>query len=471
MSSLIARGNRLYAKIKAADDTWQRSKTPFVVGQEQQAERWVREREREVADVRAGKLPPTALTAARYADTWIDNRRSLGLDWRKDRGILDHHILPSIGRALVTDVRTSDLIAMVTKIRTVPREGQSKPPSQRTVYNIYATTSALFRDARLEGIISQSPCILTSHQLGPKTDSDPEWRETAVFSRDETETIISTPAIPHDRRVAYALELLAGLRPGESAALRWRNYKAEKQPLGEITVARSHSTKRNETKGTKTEAVRYVPVHPALAAILKDWRDGWAAMMGREPQEDDLIVPMPPADARARTRRADSEPHRTYYYSGRRWRDDDLPALGWRHRRHYDMRATFITLVLDDGADEHIIETRVTHTKPGRGAFAGYNRGRQWAVTCAEVAKLQIRWRGPVVVQTAESPTVSTTSKLRRRVSKMRLSVRSDVQRQRNRDDGRAWSRRESSGASGLDQTWSNCDFGLAMLRAASAAA
>ncbi|HEX2689582.1 MAG TPA: hypothetical protein VHN14_23350 [Kofleriaceae bacterium] len=27
------------------------------------------------------------------------------------------------------------------------------------------------------------------------------------------------------------------------------------------------------------------------------------------------------------------------------------PALGWRHRRHYDMRATFIALAIDDGAD------------------------------------------------------------------------------------------------------------------------
>lgn len=52
--------------------------------------------------------------------------------------------------------------------------------------------------------------------------------------------------------------------------------------------------------------------------------------------------------------------------SGKRWREEDLPALGWRLRRHYDMRATFITLALDDGADPHMIETRVTHTKKSR---------------------------------------------------------------------------------------------------------
>jgi SAM-dependent methyltransferase len=43
-----------------------------------------------------------------------------------------------------------------------------------------------------------------------------------------------------------------------------------------------------------------------------------------------------------------------------------------------------------------VIETRVTHTKKSRSAFDGYNRGRQWEITCAEVAKLRIaRVRDP----------------------------------------------------------------------------
>lgn len=49
--------------------------------------------------------------------------------------------------------------------------------------------------------------------------------------------------------------------------------------------------------------------------------------------------------------------------------------------------------MLEDGADPHVIETRVTHTKKSRSAFDGYNRGRQWEITCAEVAKLKIARR------------------------------------------------------------------------------
>lgn len=268
----------------------------------------------------------------------------------------------------------------------------------------------------------------------------------AVFTRDEVQTMISSTKIPADRRVVYAIELLAGPRPGEVAALRWRNYDAVKQPLGELLVARAYSAKLGRLKGTKTDSVKHVPVHPTLAAILAEWKlHGWAAMMGREPTADDLIVPLPPADAEARTRRG-GEAFRPDYYMRRRWVEEDLPALGWRHRRHYDTRATFITLALEDGADRDVIEARVTHTRPNRTAFDMYNRGIQWDRTCAEVAKLKIaRVRdpddnvirlpiaangpvdqldpvalGPILVQSRKTSGISGDSSLRRRVSNPR---------------------------------------------------
>jgi hypothetical protein len=93
-------------------------------------------------------------------------------------------------------------------------------------------------------------------------------------------------------------------------------------------------------------------------------------------------------------RARDGEPFRGHDYSGKRWRDEDLPALEWRHRRHYDMRTTFITLAIEDGADPDVLETRVTHTRKARNAFDGYNRGLHWDRTCTEISKLRIA-RGP----------------------------------------------------------------------------
>jgi hypothetical protein len=56
-------------------------------------------------------------------------------------------------------------------------------------------------------------------------------------------------------------------------------------------------------------------------------------MVGHAPTPDDLSVPLPP-DAAARRRSRDGEPFRGHDYSGKRWREEDLQALGWRHRRH-----------------------------------------------------------------------------------------------------------------------------------------
>jgi hypothetical protein len=55
------------------------------------------------------------------------------------------------------------------------------------------------------------------------------------------------------------------------------------------------------------------------------------------------------------------------------------------------MRATFITLAMDDGADPDVLETRLTHTRKSRNAFDGYNRGLQSERTCAEVSKASDR--------------------------------------------------------------------------------
>ena len=97
-----------------------------------------------------------------------------------------------------------------------------------------------------------------------------------------------------------------------------------------------------------------------------------------------------PPDAAERRYKRKGEPFRTTYYSGKCWSKYDLAALGWRHRRHYDMCATFITLAIDDGADPDVLETRVTHTRKSRSAFDGYNRGLQQERTCAEASKLRI---------------------------------------------------------------------------------
>lgn len=400
---VIKRGNVLWIRFQDHTGKWRSVSSGHVVGEERQAQAKYDELMRQVAEMPAsgGTLELGAMTVRRYAAQWIPKRRAEDLDWKNDESRLRIWVLPTLGDMPIAEVRTRHLVDLFSKIRTKPREGRDDVAAPRLVYNIYSVVSAMFRDAQIDDVIASSPCVLDDRQLGPLKDKDPEWRESAVFTREEATTLLSDARIPLDRQLVYAFELLAGMRPGEGAALRWRHYDPTKQPLGKLTVAHAYNTRKNRAKGTKTDTVRSVPVHPTLAAMLAEWKlHGWQAMHGRAPTDEDLIVPLPP-DAAARRRTRTGEPFRGHDYSGKRWREEDLPALGWRHRQHYDMKSTFISLVLEDGADPEIIESRVTHTKKKRGAFHGYDRGRdEWPETCAEVAKLRL-YRGPQAIAKA----------------------------------------------------------------------
>src|SRR5581483_8893881 len=118
----------------------------------------------------------------------------------------------------------------------------------------------------------------------------------AHFSREEVEQLISDERIPWDRRIINGLLFLAGVRWGEMAALRWREYETQfRGHLGRFVVARSFDHRNRRIKPVKTEVPRWVPVHPTLAKMLAEWKlGGWAQMVGRAPTPDDLIVPNAP---------------------------------------------------------------------------------------------------------------------------------------------------------------------------------
>lgn len=244
---------------------------------------------------------------------------------------------------------------------------------------IYGTLHTLFQRALISELIETNPCVLGRHELGPNVDKDPQWRPTAIYTREEIECLISSPLIPWDRRTFYGLESLAGLRHGETAGLRWRNYDATMKPLGQLNVARSYDHER-----TKSQHSRPVPVHPTLAAMLAEWKlRGWSEMMGRAPGPDDLIMPSREGAMRSR-------------HHSRNKLLDDLRRLGARHRRGHDFRRTFITLARVDGARADLLQM-VTHGQ--KKDIINIYTSMPWASLCEEVAKLKVyRRTGELIV-------------------------------------------------------------------------
>jgi integrase len=176
---------------------------------------------------------------------------------------------------------------------------------------------------------------------------------------------------------------MLGCRPGEFAALRFRDWDRSMKPLQRITIARATHYRTREIKGTKTAAVKYVPVHPTLNKILSAWKlTGWSATFGRQPTGDDLLVP---------TRQfLPRKPAKISQMLKR-----DCRVLGIPEHFAYAARHSFITLAQDDGADGSILRW-ITHAPP-RTAFDGYTK-MSWTRLCEELAKLRIELRAPGVL-------------------------------------------------------------------------
>jgi integrase len=224
----------------------------------------------------------------------------------------------------------------------------------RTIHQVFHTTRAMFRDAVADEVIENTPCVIRKGILPKKTDKDPSWRHTVIYTREELERMISDARIPHDRRVLYGLKGLAGLRHGEAATLTWRQYDDTLEPLGGLLL---------ET--TKTKVPRRVPLHPTLARLLQDWKTtGFEATVGRAPTPEDFVVP-----TRNLTMRPSPDAQRALRI--------DLKLLGFRLRRGHYLRRTFITLAQVDGAraaisssqsrtDRAATSSACTRPSPGR---------------------------------------------------------------------------------------------------------
>lgn len=375
MGSVYARGNILWIKYKDEWGKWAWESTKLRVGEEENAREILSDIEaRAAASNEFGEEADISgpITVTEFArQHWIKERESLGIaDWKNDESRLRNHALPHIGNMLLAQVEARHVVRMVTAIRKTDL-------APKTVRTIYSLTKALFRDAQILGLVKVNPCILTKHQLGPVVDKDSEWRATAIYSRAELEMLIVDPRVAIDHQVFYGLQGIGGLRNGEAAGLRWRHYKPEMKPLGQLVIATSYDKGR-----TKTGQTRLLPVHPTLAALLAEWKlHGWPEMMGRQPTPDDLMVPLPAGP------RVALGTMRTKCHSYKRLRTD-LKTLGLRHRRGHDLRRTMISLTMEDGARKDLLKL-VTHGPPQREGIDAYVT-IGWGALCAEVAKLKV---------------------------------------------------------------------------------
>jgi len=370
MGSVFARGRVLWLRFKGSDGKWTQRSSRLFVGQEKEARKLLERLEAKiVAGAELGEAELGPITVERFARRWIETQQKRNLSTARDyESRLRCDALPDLGPMRVDEVRPRHIKKLIRAL-----EGKRAP---RTVRHVYGTLHTMFAAAESDELIDRNPCRLGKQDLPKKVDKDPTWRALAIFTREETETLISDERIPEDRRTLYALLFLGGgMRFNEGAALPWRMYDAALKPLGRLLLARSYNIHRRAMKGVKTDVPRQVPVHPTLARVLAAWKlGGWERMIGRPPRLDDLIVPSPKGEVRN-------------VHVGLQQFHRDLEMLGLRKRRQHDLRRTFISLALADGARKDILRW-ITHG-PSGDIMDAYTT-LPWEAYCAEVAKLRI---------------------------------------------------------------------------------
>lgn len=304
-----------------------------------------------------------------YAEAWKRRRRATGVQsWEHDHARLVNHVFPDFGDKQLATITPAMLARWA-------EEKRATGMAPKTLHNVYGVLRSLYRQAMIDGVVAGTPCVLNKATLGKMRDKDPTWRPGAIYSKTELVALISSTAVPDDRRLFYAFGGLAGLRTGEVCGLQWKCWDRSAEPLGRLMVLRSH-----ERDGGKTGISRAVPVHPRLAAMIAEWRFHWPAIFDRQPGADDLILPTMGDSARTKPGLM-----RNRKYVSRRF-GIDLDELKLRHRRFHDLRRTFISLAIEDGAAPDVLRT-VTHTAGGSTAFDIY-KSFTWAAKCSAVTCL-----------------------------------------------------------------------------------
>ena len=381
MGSIYQRGGQLWGYYRLAGGKRSKSfATGFPVGQETKARDLIVELERQAAEGQAIEVRRpvprvgAVLTVAAFGEQFVDERQARGvMSVNHERNHLRY--LGELADRPLADLKKAEALAWARSLASRTGE-RGRRLSPATVQKITSTVKMLFKEAVKRDLLAVSPAVWDANDLPRKLTA--ARSRTGGYTAEDVARFVYDERIAEDRRVLYALEFLTGMRTGEAAVRRWRDWEPEFQgDLGRLVCATAWNTEHLVEKATKTEIEKWLPVHPALREILTAWkREGWAKYWGRTPGPDDLIVPS--TENGVRSNRA----------SWAAWARD-LERLGMPHQRHYESRSTFRSLALAGGAARDDVDL-LTHPSP-RSASDVYTRvGVIWPRLCRAVRAIAL---------------------------------------------------------------------------------
>jgi integrase len=283
-----------------------------------------------------------------YADSWL--RDYVRIECKTStadgyEGVLAQYLRPRFGKKRLDEIKRDDVKALIADLI-------GKQLSRNTIRNALCVIRGFFNYAIEEGLIESNPAA----RLGrfTRTAKTAETKGVALTTAEVQQFLNAAQEICPEYSLLFLMALRTGLRRGELVALQWGDVQlgSDADHTDRFILVR-HNYVRREHTTTKSKKARRVDLSRELRSALVELRDKRlleAYLKGKNHISDELVFRSPTGTILD----PDNLYHRVF-----------LPVLvkaGIRRIRMHDLRHTFGSLLLQNGASIVYVKEQMGHS-------------------------------------------------------------------------------------------------------------
>jgi integrase len=283
-----------------------------------------------------------------YADRWLKDYARIECKTSTAdgyEGVLTQYLRPRFGRRRLDAIKRDDVKALISDLI-------GKELSRNTIRNALCVIRGMFNYAIEDGLLESNPAA----RLGRFTRAarTAETKGVALTTKEVQQFLQAARQICPEYYPLFLVAVRAGLRRGELVALQWGDLQfGGEADFSDRFILVHHNYVRREHTTTKSKKARRVDLSRELREVLLEIRDKRlleAFLKGKDNIFDELVF----RSSEGTILDPDNLYHRVF-----------LPVLakaGIRKIRLHDLRHTFGSLLLQNGASIVYVKEQMGHS-------------------------------------------------------------------------------------------------------------